>query len=203
MGSPSLHLRRAAGRWARQVKECTPCPAPRPLSRGARGLWRVVRTAFAFGTQGASCCTTNCPHVAFVKLGRWESRPQQRASRRMPATRMSDTPQGLKPHGFSVHRPAIARTPRRRCPRHWILRAAFSSRSMMSPQWVQTWVRTESDFWMRSPQPLQSCEVYAGLTASARFPAHAALKARRVRNWPHPASRRLLLRPASRAAPLW
>jgi hypothetical protein len=29
---------------------------------------------------------------------------------------------------------------------------------------------------MRSPHPLQSCDVNAGLTASTRFPAHAGVK---------------------------
>jgi hypothetical protein len=53
--------------------------------------------------------------------------------------------------------------------------AAFSSRSSTWPQFVQTWVRTLKEICMRSPQPLQSCVVYAGLTASTRFPAHAAV----------------------------
>src|SRR5262249_22903565 len=79
-------------------------------------------------------------------------------------------------------------SPRRRCLRHWMLRAAFRSRSRMRPQFVQTRVRTESDLAMRSPQPEQSCDVYAGGTACTCLPAHAALKARMVRKWRHPAS---------------
>ena len=102
--------------------------------------------------------------------------------------RFSDTPHGLKPDGFSVQRPANAGTPRRRCPRHWIFLAAFSSRSKTSPQCVQTWVRTERLFWIRSPQPLQSCAGYAGWTAATRLPTHAAVQARMDRKWPHPAS---------------
>src|SRR5215469_2416509 len=35
--------------------------------------------------------------------------------------------------------------------------ATFSSRSSMSPQVVQTWVRTDRRFHIRSPQPEQSC----------------------------------------------
>ena len=66
--------------------------------------------------------------------------------------------------------------------------AAFSSRSSTWPQFVQTWVRTLKESCVRLPQPLQSYVVYAGLTASTRFPAHAALKARIERKWPHPAS---------------
>ena len=103
--------------------------------------------------------------------------------------------------GSRFSAPAIAGTPRRRCPRHWMFLAAFSSRSRIRPQLVQTWVRTESDFCMRSPHLLQSWLVYAGLTASTRFPAHAAVKVSMDRKRPHPASCRLLLRLALRAAP--
>src|SRR5260221_3662722 len=52
---------------------------------------------------------------------------------------------GYSPTGSRFSAPTIAGTPRRRCPRQWMLRAAFSSRSRMSPQLVQTGVRTESD----------------------------------------------------------
>jgi hypothetical protein len=41
-----------------------------------------------------------------------------------------------------------------------MLRAAFSSRSMTSPQEVQTWVRTLKLLGTRAPQPLQSWLVY-------------------------------------------
>ena len=71
--------------------------------------------------------------------------------------------------------PAIAGAPRRRCPSHKIFLAAFRSRSKISPQFVQACVRTLRDFKIRSPQPEQSCDVYAGLTASTRLPAHAAV----------------------------
>ena len=104
--------------------------------------------------------------------------------------------------GSRFSAPAIAGTPRRRCPRHWIFLAAFSSRSITSPQFVQMWVRTLKDFWIRAPQPEQSWDVYAGLIASTRLPAHAALYARMLRKLPHPASWMLLLRPAFRLAPL-
>jgi hypothetical protein len=69
--------------------------------------------------------------------------------------------------------PPVART-RRACPAHWIFLAAFRSRSRTSPQWGQTCVRTLRLLRTRSPHPLQSCDVYAGGTASTRLPAHAA-----------------------------
>jgi hypothetical protein len=72
----------------------------------------------------------------------------------------------------------------------------------MSPQLVQTWVRTRKDVCMRSPQPLQSCDVDAGLTAATRVPAHAALKVRMMRKWDHPASWLDVVTPALRLAPL-
>src|SRR5262249_42229948 len=87
-------------------------------------------------------------------------------------------------------------------PAHWILRAAFSSRSRISPQVGQTCVRTERLFSTRSPHPLQSWEVYAGGTACTRFPAHSALKARITRKLYHPASLIDLFRPAFALAPL-
>jgi hypothetical protein len=96
----------------------------------------------------------------------------------------------------------IPTTPRRRCPRQKIFLAAFSSRSKMSPQVVQTCVRTDRLFSTRAPHPEQSWDVDAGLTASTRLPAHAALYARMDRKWPHPASCMLWLRPALRLAPL-
>jgi hypothetical protein len=74
---------------------------------------------------------------------------------------------GYSPTGSRFIPPATAGGPRRRCPRHWMVLAAFSSRSRMRPQFVQIWVRTLRRFWMRSPHPLQSCEVYAGLTTPA------------------------------------
>jgi hypothetical protein len=80
--------------------------------------------------------------------------------------------------------------------------AAFRSRSMTSPQVLQTCVRTRKDLWIRLPQPEQSCDVYAGGTASTRLPAHAAVYTRRDRRWRHPASRMLVLRPALWLAPL-
>src|SRR5262245_66436375 len=83
-----------------------------------------------------------------------------------------------------------------------MFRAAFSSRSSLSPQFGQTFVPTESDFSTRAPQPEHSWEVYAGLTASTRLPAHAAVHARIVRNWPHPASWRDLV-PPDFALALW
>src|SRR5689334_14457613 len=49
-----------------------------------------------------------------------------------------------------------------------MLLAAFSSRSKMSPPFVQTWVRTERLIWIRAPHPLHSWNVYAGFTASTR-----------------------------------
>src|SRR5258708_7752529 len=90
--------------------------------------------------------------------------------------------------GSRFNAPAIAGTPRRRCPRHWLVLAAFASRSNTSPQEGQTWVRTLRRLGTRAPQPLQSWVVNAEATASARFPAHAALYARSDRKWPHPAS---------------
>jgi hypothetical protein len=87
---------------------------------------------------------------------------------------------GYSPAGSRFLAPATAGTPRRRCPRQWMFRAAFASRSSTRSQDGQTWVRTERLFRIRSPQPLQSCEVYAGLTASTRLPAHAVLQARHV-----------------------
>src|SRR5258708_29543691 len=81
--------------------------------------------------------------------------------------------------------------------------AAFASRSNTRPQDGQQWVRTLRVLGTRSPQPEQSWLVYAGLTASTRFPAHAALKASRDRKLPHPASWLLLLRPVLRLAPFW
>jgi hypothetical protein len=109
---------------------------------------------------------------------------------------------GYSPTGSRFVPAGIPASPRRRCPRHWIFRAAFSSRSSMRPQCIQTWVRTLKDFSTRSPQPEQSCDVDAGSTASTRLPAHAALRARMMRKWPQPASRMLLLSPALRLAPL-
>ena len=82
---------------------------------------------------------------------------------------------GYSPTGSRFIPAGIPASPRRRCPRHTMFLAAFRSRSRIRPQVVQTWVRTLKDFCMRSPQPEQSCDVYAGLTASTRFPAHAAL----------------------------
>jgi hypothetical protein len=84
--------------------------------------------------------------------------------------------------------PATAGTPRRLCPSHKMFLAAFSSRSRIRPQVVQTCVRTLRLFSMRAPHPLQSCVVYAGQTASTRFPAHTALQARIERNCLQPAS---------------
>src|SRR5258707_4448814 len=72
--------------------------------------------------------------------------------------------------------------------------AAFSSRSMTSPQDGQIWVRTERLFWTRSPQPLQSWLVHAGGTATTHLPAYAALLVRMVRNCAHPASLMLFAR---------
>src|SRR5262249_56695592 len=88
---------------------------------------------------------------------------------------------GYSPTGSRFIPPATAGSPRRLCPSHWMFLAAFSSRSRISPHLVQTWVRTLNDFCTRSPHPLHSWEVYAGLTASTRFPAHAALQVRMVR----------------------
>jgi hypothetical protein len=36
--------------------------------------------------------------------------------------------------------------------------------------------------WTMTPQPEHACEVNAGGTATARFPAYAALKARMLKN---------------------
>src|SRR5262245_53664501 len=83
-----------------------------------------------------------------------------------------------------------------------MFRAAFTSRSNTSPQDGQTWGRTESLFWMRAPQPLQSCDVYAGGTASTRLPAHAALQARMTRKACQPAFWMDVLRPAFAWAPV-
>ena len=52
--------------------------------------------------------------------------------------------------------------------------AAFSSRSKIRPHDGHTCVRTDKLFSTRLPQPLQSWDVYAGSTASARLPAHAS-----------------------------
>ena len=95
---------------------------------------------------------------------------------------------GYSPTGSRFTAAAYATTPRRCCPRHTMFLAAFASRSSMSPQLVQTWVRMDRLLCIRAPQPEQSWDVYAGGTASTRFPAHAALKARIVRKWRHPAS---------------
>src|SRR5215831_9354612 len=87
-------------------------------------------------------------------------------------------------------------------PSRSMFRAAFSSRSSIKPQLVQTWVGTDRLVYIRSPQPLQSCVVYAEGIASTRLPAHAALQARIRRKACHPASLLLWLRPALRLAPL-
>src|SRR5258708_13452504 len=65
---------------------------------------------------------------------------------------------------------------------------AFSSRSTMSPQDGQMWVRTERLFGRRAPHPLHSWDVHAGGTATTRRPAYAAVPSRRARNAAHPAS---------------
>src|SRR5258708_7542539 len=75
-----------------------------------------------------------------------------------------------------------------------MLLAAFSSRSRISPQVVQTWVRMLNDFGTRSPQALHSCEVNAGGTATTCLPAYAAVPSRIVRNAAQPASEMLLAR---------
>jgi SAM-dependent methyltransferase len=49
---------------------------------------------------------------------------------------------GSSPTGSRFIPPAIAGSPRRRCPSHWMFNAAFRSRSTTSPQCVQTCVRT-------------------------------------------------------------
>src|SRR6516225_8740165 len=72
-----------------------------------------------------------------------------------------------------------------------MLRAAFSSRSRISPQWVQTCVRAPRLLGTRAPRLLQSWDECAGLTASTHLPAHAALHAKIVkivRNWLRPVS---------------
>src|SRR5260370_41461502 len=79
--------------------------------------------------------------------------------------------------------------------------AACASRSNTRPQDGQQWVRTLSVLGTRSPQPEHSWLVYAGLTASTRLPAHAALKASMDRKRLQPASWILLLRPVLRPAP--
>ena len=53
--------------------------------------------------------------------------------------------------------------------------AAFSSRSITSPQEGQTWVRTERLFGTRSPQPEQSWLVYCGRHRSHSLPGPCCL----------------------------
>src|SRR5215469_17472205 len=110
---------------------------------------------------------------------------------------------GYSPTGsrFIPAAPANAGTPRRRCPRHTMVLAAFSSRSNTSPQDGQTWVRTDRLVATRCVQrlpsgntPLQSWLVYWAGTATTRLPAYAALLSRMVRNAHHPASLMLLAR---------
>jgi hypothetical protein len=83
-----------------------------------------------------------------------------------------------------------------------MFRAAFRSRSRISPQCGQTCVRTLKLLRTRLPHPLHSWEVYAGGTASTRLPAHAALQASIVRKAYQPASWMDMLRPAFALAPL-
>jgi hypothetical protein len=53
---------------------------------------------------------------------------------------------GYSPAGSRFIPAGIPASPRRRCPRHKMFLAAFSSRSSTRPQLVQTWVRTLKDF---------------------------------------------------------
>ena len=69
---------------------------------------------------------------------------------------------GSSPTGSRFLPAAYATSPRRRCPRHWMFFAAFASRSRISPQCVQTCVRTDRPLSTRSPPPEQSWGVDAG-----------------------------------------
>ena len=118
--------------------------------------------------------------------------------------RDTDTPHGLEPGGFSVQR---RRHPRDclkalSAPEHGAGRVLVAVQAAGAVG-TDVGAHTEAFFWMRSPQPLQSCAVYAGVTASTCLPAHAGVQARMDRKWCHPASCMLLLRPALRLAPVW
>ena len=82
---------------------------------------------------------------------------------------------GYSPAGFRFIAPATAGTPRRRCPRPSIFLAAFSSRSRISPQFGQTWVRTERLCWMRAPQPEQSSGRIRGIDRFHSLPGACCL----------------------------
>jgi hypothetical protein len=66
--------------------------------------------------------------------------------------------------------------------------AALWSRCRLVPHAGQLCQRTDKPFCTTTPQPEHVWLVEAGFTATTRFPAHAALKARMLRNPLHPAS---------------
>src|SRR5262249_26361951 len=64
----------------------------------------------------------------------------------------TDTPRTLKVGGCSGHPGSHRReSPNRRCPRQWMILAAFSSRSSTNPQGVHLWVRSLRLFSTRAP----------------------------------------------------
>src|SRR5262245_60706547 len=89
---------------------------------------------------------------------------------------------------------ATPTAPRRGCPAHGVVLAAFWSRSSTTPQEGPLWVRTKSAFCARCPHPRQSCLGYCAGTTTTCLPAPAAVSARRVEQCANPASERDLLR---------
>ena len=100
---------------------------------------------------------------------------------------MTCSPQ-LKPGASRFSDAANATPPRRACPARSMFFAALWSRCRLVPHAGQECQRTDKPFETSAPQPLQVCEVNAGLTATTLRPAHAALCVRMMRNAPHPAS---------------
>src|SRR6266849_10712735 len=82
-----------------------------------------------------------------------------------------------------------------------MLIAALVSRSSSQPH-SQLCQRSSRSFLRTVPHCEQTWEVYLGLTFRTSRPAHAALCETICWNWPHPASRMLLLSPDFAAAPL-
>src|SRR6185369_16617455 len=96
--------------------------------------------------------------------------------------------------GFSVLRSRYPSPSPKGRPAHSMFLAALWSRCRLVPHSGHRCQRTDKPLDTSTPQPEHVWLVNAGLTATTRLPAHAALWVRMLRNAAHPASLMLLAR---------